>query len=247
MENEVDGTCVVFYIEPVSDILTFAVHRKRFSVADVIDKQWYQLFRELIRAVVVRAVRNDCRKAVGVVEGTDEVIRSGLGGRIWTMRIIAGIFTEEVCAVWRFSVRSVESEGPVDFVSRYVVESLFIKILPAKACGLQEGEGAHHIGLSKCEWILDGTVHVGFCGEVDYGVDLLLFHQLAYGVEVTDVHFHESIIRIVFDVFQIGKITGICELIDIYDAIARILAYKQPYNVAAYETGTAGDEDGSLH
>ena len=61
MENQVNSTGVVFHIEPVADILPFAVHRKRFSVTDVIDEQWYELFRELVGAVVVRAVGNDCR------------------------------------------------------------------------------------------------------------------------------------------------------------------------------------------
>ena len=74
VENEVNGTGVVFHIEPVADILTFAVDRKRFSVTDVIDEQWDELFRELIRAIVVRAVGNDCRKAVCVVEGADEMV-----------------------------------------------------------------------------------------------------------------------------------------------------------------------------
>lgn len=74
VENEVNGTGVVFHIKPVADILTFAVDRKRFSVTDVIDEQWDELFRELIRAIVVRAVGNDCRKAVCVVEGADEMV-----------------------------------------------------------------------------------------------------------------------------------------------------------------------------
>lgn len=74
VENEVNGTGVVFHIKPVADILTFAVDRKRFSVTDIIDEQWYEFFRELIRAIVVRAVGNDCRKAVCVVEGADEMV-----------------------------------------------------------------------------------------------------------------------------------------------------------------------------
>ena len=74
VENEVNGTGVVFHIKPVADILTFAVDRKRFSVTDVIDEQWDKLFRELIRAIVVRAVGYDCRHTICVVEGADEMV-----------------------------------------------------------------------------------------------------------------------------------------------------------------------------
>lgn len=44
VENEVDGTSVVFYIEPVAHILTLSVDRQRFAVTDVIDKQRNELF-----------------------------------------------------------------------------------------------------------------------------------------------------------------------------------------------------------
>ena len=98
------------------------------------------------------------------------------------MRVIAGIFTEEVIAVWWFAFGTVESEGSVDFVGGDMVESArdshvaallrmtrreaFLRMtepakrFPAEACGLKEGEGAHYVGPGKCERILDGTVHV---------------------------------------------------------------------------------------
>ena len=74
VEYEVDGTGVVFDIEPVTDVFAFAIDRKGLPFADVVDEEWYKLFRELVRAVVVRTVGYDCRKAVGVVKGADEVV-----------------------------------------------------------------------------------------------------------------------------------------------------------------------------
>lgn len=44
VEDKVDGTSVVFYIEPVAHILTLSVDRQRFAVTDVIDKQRNELF-----------------------------------------------------------------------------------------------------------------------------------------------------------------------------------------------------------
>lgn len=61
MENYVDGPCVIYYIQPVAYILTLAVYRQWLAVTDIINKQWNQLFRELIRTVVVRAVCNNGR------------------------------------------------------------------------------------------------------------------------------------------------------------------------------------------
>ena len=53
VEDEVDGTGVIFYKEPVAHVLSFAIDRQGFAVADIVDEERYQLLRELIRAVVV--------------------------------------------------------------------------------------------------------------------------------------------------------------------------------------------------
>ena len=44
-----------------------------------VDEERYQLFRELIRTIVIRAVGYDSRHAVGVMVGTYEVVRTSLG------------------------------------------------------------------------------------------------------------------------------------------------------------------------
>ena len=53
MEYQVDSTCMVFDIQPVANILSLTINRKRFTMTDIVDKQRYQLLRELIRAIVV--------------------------------------------------------------------------------------------------------------------------------------------------------------------------------------------------
>ena len=74
MENEVDGACVVNYVEPVANVFALAINRKRLALADIVDEQRNQLLRELIRSVVVRAVGHDGRHAVCIVEGTHKVV-----------------------------------------------------------------------------------------------------------------------------------------------------------------------------
>lgn len=50
MEDQVDGAGVVFDVEPVADILALAIDRQRPAVADVVDEQRDQAFREIDRA-----------------------------------------------------------------------------------------------------------------------------------------------------------------------------------------------------
>ena len=78
VEYQVDGTGVVFYIEPVAHVLALAVNRQWLAVAYVVDEQWYQLLRELVRSVVIGAVGYYRWHAVCVVECAYEVIRACL-------------------------------------------------------------------------------------------------------------------------------------------------------------------------
>ena len=45
---------VIFYIEPIANLVAFAVDRERFAFQGVEDNQWNELFREVVGAVVVR-------------------------------------------------------------------------------------------------------------------------------------------------------------------------------------------------
>ena len=180
---------------------------------------------------------------------------------------VTGVFAEEVGAVWWLAVGTVKGEGAVDFVGGDVVESALCdrffatlrmtreelrmtrpaERLPAEAGGLKEGKGSHYIGLGECEWVFDRAIYVRFCREVDDAVDIFVFHQTADGLEVADVQFYELVVRFILDIAEICKITGIGEFIDIYNAIVRVLVYQQSDYVAAYESGSAGYEDGSVH
>lgn len=68
VEDEVDGAGVILDIEPVTYILAFSIDRESLAFAYIIDKQRNELFRELVRAVVVGAVRDHDRHSVCIVE-----------------------------------------------------------------------------------------------------------------------------------------------------------------------------------
>ena len=99
MENHVDSTGVILDIEPVAHVLTLTINGKRLAMADIVDKQRNQLLRELIRAVVIRAVRHDDRHTISIVISADKMIARGLCSRIRRVRIILRGLQEELIAV----------------------------------------------------------------------------------------------------------------------------------------------------
>lgn len=74
MEYQIDGAGMVLNEEPVTHIFTLAVDWQRLAVAYIVYKQRYQLFGELVRAVVVGTIGYNCRHSVGVVIGTHKVV-----------------------------------------------------------------------------------------------------------------------------------------------------------------------------
>ena len=99
VENHVDGSRMVFYIQPVPHVLTLAIHRQWLAMADIIDEERNQLLWELVRTIVVGAIRYDGRYAVGIVESTNEMVGACLRCRVRSMRIVLGRLSEELLAV----------------------------------------------------------------------------------------------------------------------------------------------------
>ena len=53
MEDEVYGTGVILYIEPVAHVKALAIYGQRLAMTDVVDEQRYELLRKLVRTIVV--------------------------------------------------------------------------------------------------------------------------------------------------------------------------------------------------
>ena len=64
VDDKVDCFTMVFYIEPVTHVKTFAVNRKRFVVQCISNHKRNKLFREVIRSVVIRTTGNCYRQSV---------------------------------------------------------------------------------------------------------------------------------------------------------------------------------------
>ena len=187
--------------------------------------------------------------SVRVVVRTHEMVARCFRSRVRTMRIILRRLIEEILAVGQvmlarrrlrrkrrlntFGMRHLQC--PIHLVRRDVVEAFSLILLrqafPVQLRSLQQAQRTHHIGTCKRKRILDRAVHVALCCQVDDTVHLLLLHQAVESVEVADVHLHELVVRTVLDVLQIGQIARIRQLVQVDDAILRILVHKQSYDM----------------
>ena len=105
VENKVYSPRMVLHVEPVPDILSLTVHRKRPAMPDVVDEKRDQLLRELIWSVVVRAVRHHRRHAVGVMESPHEMVAPRLARRVRAVGPVFRILSEELAAVGMMVLR----------------------------------------------------------------------------------------------------------------------------------------------
>ena len=172
--------------------------------------------------VVLRGLEEELVAVGQVVFGT----RSG-GGERWFDALGMGQF-----------------EGAIDFVGTDVVEALIFillrQALPVKLCGLEEGEGAHHVRLGEGEGILDATIDMALGCEVDDTIDLLVLHKLVERVEVADVHLHKLVIGFVLDVLEVGQVAGV-------HVILGVLVHEQAHHVASNKACATSNNDCSFH
>ena len=265
MENHVDSAGVVFHEEPVAHVLALAVNRQRLLVADVVDEERDELLGELVRTVVVGAVRHDGRHAVGIVERANEMVGARLRRGIRGVRRVLRRFVEEVVAISqvmlagtsrrgerrRDAFRVVHRERAVDFIRGDMVEALalvlFGKAFPVEFRSLEQGKRSHHVRLREGERVLDGAVHVTFGSQVNDAINLFVLHEFVERVEVANVHLHELVVRLAFNVFQVCEVARVGKLVKVDNLVFRILVHEQAHHVASDKARAAGNDDGSFH
>ena len=86
---------------------------------------------------------------------------------------------------------------------------------------------------------------MGFRGEVDDAVHVVLGDDFEDRLEVADVGLDEGVVGLVLDVLEVREVARVGQLVQVDDPVVRILVHEQPYDMVADETGAAGDEDGS--
>ena len=103
---------------------------------------------------------------------------------------------------------------------------LFRQAFPVELGSLQKREGTHYIGACECKRIFDTSVNMAFSSQMDDTVNVKFSHELLYLFKIADIRFNKSVIGSVFDILQIGQITGISQLIQIDDMVIRVFVDK---------------------
>ena len=145
---------MVLHIEPVAHLLPVAVDREGLAGEGVMDDQRNELLREVVGAVVIRAVRRQNWQAVGVMVGADKMIRGSLARRIRTIwLVLLGLCEGRIGG----------SKGAIDLIGRDMQESeiflgLTFEAIPVGAGRLKEIEGADDISLNELTRSMNGAV-----------------------------------------------------------------------------------------
>ena len=120
-------------------------------------------------------------------------------------------------------------------ISRDMVETLALiflrQQLPIEFGSMEQGQCTHYICTGKYEWIFDATVYMTLSCKMDNAINMLILHQLIECVKVANVHLDKLIVRLILNVFKVGKVTSISQLIKVDDFILRILVNKKSYYV----------------
>src|SRR6266403_2721327 len=111
-EDLPEGLGVVADVKPVANVHAVPVNRDWFAGEAALNDDRDELFGKLIGAVVVGAVGEDDRQAIGVVVSAHEHVAGGVAGGIGRVGRVGGGFGKEAG----------RTEGAIDFVGGDVVE-----------------------------------------------------------------------------------------------------------------------------
>ena len=152
-EDVPDGRGVVLGVDPVADVLAAPVELGAHAVDDVRNLARDELLHVLVGAVVVGAVGDRGAQAVGAGPRAHEHVGTRLGGAIGARGLIRRLLGE--------LRRVVERQVAVDLVGGDVVVADAVL-----ADGLQQAEGALHVGAQERLGVRDGVVVVALGGVV---------------------------------------------------------------------------------
>jgi hypothetical protein len=235
-ENLPQGLGVVANVEPIADIHAVAVHGNGFAGQATLNNDWNQLFRKLIRAVIVRAIGNDRRKAVGVVIGANQHVTGGFAGRIRGIGSVRGGLQE--------MPRS--AERAVNFIGGNMMKtagSRFLLAEPEKATGFEQVESANDVGLDEVAGAADRTVHVRFSRQMENVRDAVFLEDAENRRFIAQVHFFKGILGMLFDGLKVRKMAGVGQAIQIDQSLNFGPVNNVMNEIRADEARAAGDEE----
>ena len=226
-EDVPDGAGVVLGVDPVADVLAAAVELGADAVDDVGDLARDELLHVLVGAVVVGAVGDRGAKPVGAGPGAHEHVGARLGGRVRAARVVRRLLGELGGVV--------ERQVAVDLVGGDVVVADAVL-----ADGLQQAEGALHVGAQERLGVGDGVVVVALGGVVHDGV--VARHNAIQQLRVADVA-HDELHAVRRQPRDVLGVAGVGQLVQDGDVDARVVVHDVVHEVAADEAAAARDDD----
>ena len=226
-EDVPDGAGVVLGVDPVSDVLAAAVELGAHAVDYVGDLARDELLHVLVGAVVVGAVGDRGAQPVGAGPCAHEHVGAGLGRAVRRGGLIGRLLGE--------LGRVVERQVAVDLVGGDVVvaDAVF-------ADGLQQAEGALHVGAQERLGVGDGVVVVALGGVMHDRVVAGDQPVQQPGVaDVADDELH-AVRRQPRDVLGVA---GVGQLVQDGDVDVRMVVHDIVHEVAADEAAAARDDD----
>ncbi len=226
-EDVPDGAGVVLGVDPVAHVLAAAVELGAHAVDDVRDLPGDELLHVLVGTVVVGAVGDRGAKPVGAGPGAHEHVGARLS-RAVRRRGPIGRLLGELGGV-------VEREVAVDLVGGDVVvaDAIF-------ADGLQQAEGALHVGAQERLRVGDGVVVVALCGVVHDGV--VARDDPVQQLRVADVA-DDELHAVGGQPRDVLGVAGVGQLVQDGDMYARVVVHHVVHEVAADEAAAARDDD----
>ena len=226
-EDVPDGRGVVLGVDPVADVLAAAVELGADAVDDVGDLPGDELLHVLVGAVVVGAVGDRGAQAVGAGPGADQHVRGRLGARVRAARVIRRLLGE--------LGRVVERQVAVDLVGGDVVVADAVL-----ADGLQQAEGALHVGAQERLGVGDGVVVVALGGVVHDGV--VARDDPIEQRGVADVA-HDELHAVGGQPGDVLGVAGVGQLVQDGDVHVGVVVHDVVHEVAADEAAAARDDD----
>src|SRR5215470_13922728 len=225
-QDEVDSRAVVEDVEPVADVAAVAVQGQRLVVQRVGDEQRHHLFGILVRTEVVRRACDHDRHAVRAPVRQRQQVTTGFGCRIRIRR------AQRV----RLARRALR-DAAIDLVGADVQEARDLE----RPHRFQQREDAEHVGAEERVGLDERAVDVRLGREVHDRVGAA--EDVTDERRIADVALHERVAPVARDVREIGRISRVRELVEIDDAVVRVLAQDVADEVAPDEARAAGDDE----
>lgn len=229
LEDEVDGPAMVFDIEPVADIEAVPIDRQRLVMQGIDDHEGNQLFRKMIRTIVIRAAADGHRQAISPMISQNQEVSRSLGGTIRTGRVDRRHFRKE-------QIRPVQGQIPINFIRRY----LMIPLDTVLAAGIHEDSRPHDIRFQENRRILNRPVDMRFRRKIDDHIRMLLFKQPINRIAVTNISLDKMEIILVHNRCQRRQIPSIRQLIQTNHPVLRVLLQHMKHKIRTNKPGTAG-------